>query len=197
MGVNVFHSIGHLIAYSTVKANSKETTNPMYHQLSRWRHQMETFSALLALCAGKTPVPGDFPKQRPVTRSLDVFFDLRPNKRFSKQSWGWWFETLSCSLWRHCNVVPGIHQWSWDSPHKGQAMWKWGPCDDVMMITWSSNRHVIYSVLLHWHLCMELPGRNMKTTNTGCIALQFTFSYFPDLYTFDVILAFDTSSPFY
>ena len=25
------------------------------------------------------------------------------NKRFSKQSWGWWFETPSCSLWRHCN----------------------------------------------------------------------------------------------
>ena len=43
--------------------------------------------------------------QRPMTRSFDVFFDLRLNKRLSKQSWGWWFETLSCSLWRHCNVV--------------------------------------------------------------------------------------------
>ena len=40
-----------------------------------WRHQMETFSALL------TVLP----------------------KRLSKQSWGWWFETLSCSLWRQCN----------------------------------------------------------------------------------------------
>ena len=38
-----------------------------------WRHQMETFSALLALCVGNTPVPGDFPSQRPVTRSIDVF----------------------------------------------------------------------------------------------------------------------------
>ena len=36
------------------------------------------------------PVPGDFPVQRPVTRSFDVFFDLRSNKRLSKQSWGWW-----------------------------------------------------------------------------------------------------------
>ena len=35
--------------------------------------------------------------------SFDVFCDLRPNKRLSKQSWGWWFETISCSLWRHCN----------------------------------------------------------------------------------------------
>ena len=61
------------------------------------------------------PVPGEFPEQRPVTRSFDVFFDLRPNKRLSKQSWGWWFETLSCSLWRHYNVLhqqrkKGFHQ---------------------------------------------------------------------------------------
>ena len=48
--------------------------------------------------------PGKFPAKRPVTRSFDIFFDLRPNKRLSKQSWGWWFETLSHPLWRHCNV---------------------------------------------------------------------------------------------
>ena len=65
---------------------------------------METFSALLALCAGNSPVTGEFPAQRPVTRSFDVFFDLRFNKRLSKQSWGWWFETPSRSLWRHCNA---------------------------------------------------------------------------------------------
>ena len=69
-----------------------------------WRHQMETFSALLALCAGKSSVTSEFPTQRPVTRSFDVFFDLRLNKRLSKQSWSWWFETPSRSLWRHCNV---------------------------------------------------------------------------------------------
>ena len=50
-----------------------------------WRHQMETFSALLATCAGNSPVPGEFPAQRPVTRSFDVFFDLHLNKRLSKQ----------------------------------------------------------------------------------------------------------------
>ena len=44
---------------------------------------MEAFSALLALCAGKSPVTGEFPAQRPVTRSFDVFFDLRPNKLLS------------------------------------------------------------------------------------------------------------------
>ena len=48
---------------------------------------METFSALLAICAGNSPVTSEFPTQRPVAQSFDVFFDLRPNKRFSKQHW--------------------------------------------------------------------------------------------------------------
>ena len=65
-----------------------------------WRHQMETFSALLALCAGNSSVTDEFPSQRPVTRSFDVFFDLRLNKRLSKQSWGWWLETPKRSLWQ-------------------------------------------------------------------------------------------------
>ena len=50
------------------------------------RHQIETFSALLALCAGNSPVTGEFPSQRPVTRSFDVFFDLGLIKRLSKHS---------------------------------------------------------------------------------------------------------------
>ena len=80
---------------------------------------MEPFSALLAFCARNSPVIGEFPAQefqeaifaeialnsldktaqRPVTRSFDVFFDLRLNKQLSKQLWGWWFETPSCPLW--------------------------------------------------------------------------------------------------
>ena len=44
------------------------------------------------------------PAQRPVTRSFDVFFDLRLNKRFSKQQWGCWFETLLRPLWRYRNA---------------------------------------------------------------------------------------------
>ena len=55
-----------------------------------------------------SPVPGEFPAKRPVTRSFDVFFDLRLNKQLSKQSWGWWFETLSRPLWRHCNAMSSI-----------------------------------------------------------------------------------------
>ena len=80
--------------------------------MSWWRHQMETFSALLAFCAGNSPVPGEFPTQRPVTQSFDVFFDPRVNKRLSKQPWGWWFETLSCPLWRHRDVCTLLYSTS-------------------------------------------------------------------------------------
>ena len=73
-----------------------------------WRHQMETFSALLAICAGNSPVTGEFPAQRPVTWIFDVFFDLRLNKRLSKQWWGWWFKAPSRPLWRHCNGLQGV-----------------------------------------------------------------------------------------
>ena len=77
-----------------------------------WRYQMETFSVLLAICTGNSPVPGEFRSQRPVRRSFDVFFDLRLNKTLSKQSWGWWFETLSPPLWRHCNVTHANQRWT-------------------------------------------------------------------------------------
>ena len=70
-----------------------------YSSLVWWRHQMEIFSALL------------FPSQRPVTRILDVFFDLRPNKRLRKQSWGWLFETRSRPLWRYSNGFICFGRW--------------------------------------------------------------------------------------
>ena len=66
---------------------------------------MGTFSALLAICAGNSPVPGEFPTQRPVTRSFDVYFDLCPNERLSKHSWGWWLEMPPRPLWCHRNAL--------------------------------------------------------------------------------------------
>ena len=73
--------------------------------ISWWRHQMETISPLLAFCAGNSPVSGEFPAQRRLLRRFGVFFVLCLNKALSKQSWGWWFETPSCSLWRHRNIL--------------------------------------------------------------------------------------------
>ena len=46
---------------------------------------MEIFSVLLAFCVGNSPVTGEFSLQKPVTRSFDIFFDLRLNKRLSTQ----------------------------------------------------------------------------------------------------------------
>ena len=51
---------------------------------------------------------GEFPAQRPVTRSYYVFSDLRLNNRLSKQSWGWWLETPSRPLWRHRSDITWI-----------------------------------------------------------------------------------------
>ena len=105
----------HMAATSLTSASGGVEYNTANFAESRWRHQMERFSALLALYAGYSPVTGEFPAQRLVTRSFDVFFDLRLNKRFSKQSWGWWFETPSRSLWRHCNDIPRwLHVSGWD-----------------------------------------------------------------------------------
>ena len=83
------------------------------------------FRVTCPLC-GEFTGPGEFLRQRPVTRSSDVFFELRVNKRLSKQMQGWWFETPASSLWRHCNGPM-------NSPHKGPAMRKMFPFDDVIM----------------------------------------------------------------
>ena len=77
-------------------------------------------------------VRGIHRSQRPVTRSFDVFFDMHPNKRLSKQSWGWRFETPAHPLWRHCNgyLEFGLHGdvITWKRfPHYWTL---WGDCSD-------------------------------------------------------------------
>ena len=51
-------------------------------RLSWWRHTIKIFSALLAICAGNSPITGEFPAQRSATRSFDVFFDLLLKNRW-------------------------------------------------------------------------------------------------------------------
>ena len=65
---------------------------------------------LLASCAGNSPITGEFPAQRPVTRSFDVFFDLRPNKRFSKSmmrlaSWDAIAPIMTSLKWNYVDFV--------------------------------------------------------------------------------------------
>ena len=77
-------NISHLKKYFVCRAS----------RITWWRHEMETFSALLDLCAGNFPHRGQW---------RGAFFDLRLSKRLNKESRRRWFETPSRSLWRHCN----------------------------------------------------------------------------------------------
>ena len=146
-----------------------------YPDLLWWRHQVETFSALLAICAGNSPVPGEFPTQRPATRSFDVFFDLRLNKRLSKQSRGWWFETLSHPLWRHCNAT-------WQAPSHGLYQY-WFCFYWIHTNKWWWNQKKIQAVSLQWrHLCVvsfQITGHSTvcsaknQTTNKNIKASNY------------------------
>ena len=122
---------------------------------------METLSALLALCAGNSPVIGEFPTQRPVTRSFDVFFDL--NKLLSKQWWGWWFETPSRPLLRRCNAFNHTSS----SRHDG-----FGCCAPVLLISEILSRCIYLANFLgvphscplisrQCHLCTR-PLKNLE-----------------------------------
>ena len=103
--LSTFRTIAPVQFERWTKRQPSSSSSTWKSTVSWWRHEMETFSALLAICVGNSPVPGEFPSQRPVTRSFDVFFDPSLNKRLSKHSRGWWFETLSGPLWRHSNDV--------------------------------------------------------------------------------------------
>ena len=142
-----------------------------------WRHQMETFSALLAICAGNSPVPGEFPAQMPVTRSFDVFFYLRLNKRLSKQSWGWRFETLSCSLWRHCNDSVVIH---WN---ENVATPTWLPSPDTLEVVKKTSSSAQDDVIKwkhfprYWPFMRGIHRSPVNSTHKGQWrgALMFSF----------------------
>ena len=134
--------------------------SPEYFQYTWWHHQMETFSALLAICAGNSPVPGEFPTQRTVTRSCDVFFDLRLNKRLSKQSWGWWFETLSRPLWRQWTGSITWLRMAWPAH---QQPW-YGLCSATRFLSTTrslkssyaisvSRRYIGYDDFIKWKHC--------------------------------------------
>ena len=92
-------------------------------------------------------VPGEFPAQSPVARSFDVFFDLYPNKRLSKQWWGWWFETPSRPLWHHHDEEPIVQ--------------KVKPCQGIIII---KDKNYISRDLLQLHvLSTNIQQHRMNT----------------------------------
>ena len=107
----VFSSRWHAILQDVVQSIVSRVLSKHCHfpYGSWWRHQMERFSASLALCEGNPPVTGGFPPQKPAARRCTVIFDLRLSKRSRKQYWGRWFETPSRSLWRHRIVLAIVY----------------------------------------------------------------------------------------
>ena len=140
-----------------------------------WRHQMETFSALLALCVGNSPVTGEFPIQRPVTRSFDVFFDLHLTKQLRKQSWGWWFVTLSRPLRRHSNVIKSVttrtkNQEQSDTNFAANS--RAGGChnDNLPCIKlWEPNDKTQHSAYITFTWSHSGPSLNIKTIFPGMV----------------------------
>ena len=94
-----------------VRAQSWLVVQAQAATLYGWVHddviKRKHFRVTGPLC-GEFTGPGEFPTQRPVTRSFDVFYYLPLNTRLCKPPWGWRFETISWLLWRQCNVVPWI-----------------------------------------------------------------------------------------
>ena len=131
---------------------------------------METISALLALCAGNSPATDEFPSQRPVTWSFDVFFDLHLNKCLSKQSWGF---DLRC----HCAYFDVIVMMS----HCQIYYFVMAACSRMQFL-------LIFLQSLEWFSSMGWPflkssERQISTFNTlkwiqnGCNFADDTFKY--------------------
>ena len=74
----------------------------LHDDVNKWKH----FPRYWPFVRGIHRSPVNSPHKGQWRGAFDVFFDPRLNKRLSKQSWGWWFETLSCPVWRHCNDKP-------------------------------------------------------------------------------------------
>ena len=158
------------VGYSSPKTSYPASLSVRHHHYPWWRHQIETFSALLALCAGNSPVTGEFRAQRPVTQSFDVFFDRRLNKRLSKQSWRWWFETPSRSLWRRCNglCIPTAYV----SPLMLRP-WPWR-CQQLYrkIVTWGLNS---YKIVLSLWTTRDPSGIQRNTFQAHCSYLDMSF----------------------
>ena len=79
-----------LIVIKVVSHKSHDVSYGRQIDINRWNHddviKWKPFSALLAVCAGISPVTGEFSPQRLVTRSFDVSFDLRLNKRLMSKN---------------------------------------------------------------------------------------------------------------
>ena len=104
LGLNVLKTGLNLVIILPTGAAMTSTSIVLTSKSMTTSSDRNNFRVTGPLCAGKSPVPFEFPSQRPATRRFDVVFDLRLNKRLRKHLRRRWFETPLGSLWRHCDA---------------------------------------------------------------------------------------------
>ena len=101
---NISHSVTTAVSFGIVSCAYIACSRVLWIFGSWWRHQMEAFPRYWSFVRGIHRSPVNSPHKGQWRRAL-MFFYLRLNKRLIKQWIRWWFETPSCPLWRHCNVL--------------------------------------------------------------------------------------------
>ena len=136
---------------------------------------VQGISGMMTSLSGNTD---EFPAQRPVTRSFDVFFDLHLNKRLNKQPWGWWFETQSCLLWRHCTRIIECMDAYWlvlpisfttISLTLRQLKYRLYICVIFVCISYSIRRHHGRTVWLNGPPCINIFEIKIKEWSNFCL----------------------------
>ena len=143
---------------------------------------MEAYFALLAPCAGNSPVTGEFPTQRPVSRSFDFPFDRHLNKRLSKHSRGWWFET-------HRGHYDVIVMWALMTTFFlrnpiTNRYWGWTSIECRMYFITCQN-YILASMLLSLFVCMFVTCQNLhfgKYVRWSCLSVCLSVCLFVCLY---------------
>ena len=127
-----------------------------------WRHQMETFTALLALCAGNSPVTGEFPLQRPVTRSIDVSVDLRLNKQLNKQSGDWrrhlaHYDVTNSRVTWVCQGISESEILQRNGSHPTflhtLSVWLWAIRHNIMTYCYGHHDNCLFVISLNMSVC--------------------------------------------
>ena len=114
---------------------TKISSSRLLHEFWWWSHQMETFSLLLALCAGNSLMTCEFPSQWPVIQMFSLIF-ARTN--------GWVNNWDSGDLRRHHTHYDITVMWK-------TTVWEWlHPIVTAFNILCPVQFYIQWCVALHW-----------------------------------------------
>ena len=166
---------------------------------------METFSALLAICVGNS-------RWIPHTKASDaelwcfLWSDLRLNKRLSKQSWGWRFETPSCLLWPYVTVMKYMYKLRFRKPNnhlcprlciRGESVGSWCWCflqRGIHPHSWCIQLIPFsYSNAGHWQHRFYMYTHGCIVSDNGCVFFSYeihTVILNALIYVFDAVMIY-------